>query len=717
MAESHSQLTYADKFYNVKILKVYVSYLKEKCRWTDDKLEHLFELCGYDITFLDSEDNWFDQELADSFIEKVQKMTGDSRVAYKVGSYAFSAYARGIFGRLIQGFANPQIFFKNVGKNYMAYSRGALLTAVSVSSTTAVLRSTAVEGCEEKPYQCLNRKGMLEAVPPFFGCKKSEIVENKCIHRGDKYCEYLIVWESENLFPSFVTTIAASGSSFVGMLLTTQNLLLSAAIGVGAGVLTSYVLLRQTAKGLRELIGEKDNALQESFRIFNRRYEESVLKQNVILNTFQAHSVDEICFKTANIVKTVMKFDRVLIMLKDSECNVLKTNAAVGFEGNLKEVVEMAEFTIDPTNTTGFFINVYNTGKPLFLRDVQKKMEKLSSRSQQLLKLLGTKAFIVVPIVASGKSVGVMAIENLDESRPLINDDVDILLEIANLMGLVIPNVKNFIAIKKSERLAKSLEEQERQLRKVFQKFIPGEAVSRLQHFGSEFLNVEKRTLDVMFVDIVGFTSFSEKDAPEEVADILDIYIDEVQNTVKNYGGRINKIIGDGLLIYFENIGPNSIRAGYAIMKVCEIINRRLAAKGYPPISIGVGAHRGDCTIGYIGTKERLDYTLIGDTVNVASRLEGYTRKIGPNTFCFSSSLIDDAKDFEHVSKGKVALKGRSKSVEVFQLLNPLKDVKVGPLSTGFNTAAEEPSRFEYAGKINPNFQDSELHPPSGWVN
>ena len=151
MDKSNDKPIYSDKFYNVKILKVYVSYLKEKCGWSDEKLEHLFELCGCDITFIDSEDNWFDQDLADRFIETIQKITDNENVAYEVGTYAFSAYARGIFGRLIQGFANPQIFFRNIGKNYMAYSRGAILTAVNVTSTTAVLRSTAAHGCEEKP--------------------------------------------------------------------------------------------------------------------------------------------------------------------------------------------------------------------------------------------------------------------------------------------------------------------------------------------------------------------------------------------------------------------------------------------------------------------------------------------------------------------------------------------------------------------------------------
>ncbi|SRR5665213_1496112 len=715
MIRSNEKQLNSEKFYNVKILKVYVAYLKEKCLWWDEKLENLFEFCGCDITFLDSEDNWFDQDLADRFIEKVQKLTGDEQIAYKVGAYAFSAYARGIFGRLVKGFANPQIFFKNVGKNYMAYSRGALLTAVRTTSTTAVLRSAPVSGCDEKPYQCLNRKGMLEAVPPFFGCKASEIAENKCIHQGDSYCEYLIEWKNVTFLPTLVVTMGTGSACFVVAILMTQNPLLSFFFGVGMSLLTSFIHLSKTSKILKDLIAEKDTALQESIRIFHRRYEEDALKQNIILKAFQSPSLDELCGNTANAVKSIMKYDRVLIMLKDSERNVLKTNAAVGFEGNLKEVVEMAEFNIDPSNTTGFFISVFNTGKPLFLRDVQKRMSKLSSRSQQLLKLLRTKTFIVVPIVTSGKSVGVMAVENLNESRPLVNDDVDILFDIANLMGFIIPNVKSFIAIQKSEKLSKALEEQERQLRKIFQKFIPGEAVSRLQHYGSDFLTVQKKTLDVIFVDIMGFTSFSEAMPPEEVADILNIYIDEVQEAVDDYGGRINKIIGDGLLIYFDNTGPNSIRAGYAILQSCVAINRRLTAKGYNPIAIGVGAHRGDCTIGYIGTKDRLDYTLIGDTVNVASRLEGYTRKIGPNSFCFSSALIDAANDFEYISQGKVALKGRKKFVEVLQLLKPIKNKKMGPFLPTINRTTEDKSKLDFAGKISVNSRESGL--PASWSN
>lgn len=702
---------YSKKFYNVKILKGYVSYLKVRCGWTDEKVDQLFELCHQDITFLDSDDHWFDQNLADLFIETLEKMTGDDQVAYKAGQYGFSTYALGIQGRLWQGLASPQMIFKNIGKYSLDYSRGAVIQAGEVTSDKAVLRSTVVEGCEEKPYQCQNRRGMLEAIPPFFGCAQTEIRENRCFHRGDACCEYEITWKNVKKFPR---SLAAG---FLGTLaawiffLATRHPFFSLVTGINTGLFAYLLFSIGDYRKLQNLILEKDNALREALRLFHRRYEENVLKQKIVFSTFQIESLNGLCGAAAHAIKDAMKYDRVLVMLADKECNVLKTTGAVGFEGDLKEVVGMAEFNIDPDNTSGFFIRVFNTKTPLFIRDASKNMDQLSLRTQRLLKLLGTKAFIAVPILVDHHSVGILAVENTDTSRQLVNDDMDLLVEIAKSLGLAIANQKHFQVIERSEKLAKALEEQERQLRKTFQKFVPDEVASRLRHFGGQFLSVQKKTVDVMFVDVMDFTTLSEKNAPEEVVDILNIYIDEVQKTVKRFNGKINKIIGDGLLIYFDELGPNVILAGYAILQACHNINARLLSKGYSPVSIGIGAHRGICTIGYIGTDERLDYTLIGDTVNVASRLQGYTRKIGPNTFCFSASLEEEALDFEYTSCGKVFLKGKKKSVEILELGRPVRNRQISPARQAYYRKTQGISKMETKKGLVLEFKESEKIP------
>lgn len=651
-----------------------MAYLHKKRGWTDEKVERLFELCGRDVTFLNSDDQWYDQAFADLFQEKLQQMDGDPDIAYKVGQYSFSSYAQGIVGRLVQGMVSPQTVFKNIGKYSQSYSRGAMLQAAQVDRRSARLRSRVAPGCAEKPYQCRNRRGILEAVAPSFGGHQSKLAEDKCVHRGDPYCEYYITWENRPSLPAPLPAalcgVAAAGAIYGG----TGAGLLSVLSALAAGSSAYLFLALRENRRLKAFVGEKDEALRESLRIFQRRYEENALKQNILFNSSQGATLAEVCASTVKAIREGMKYDRVLVMLADSERNILKTTATAGFVGgDLKELVEMAEFNINPDNTQGFFIRVLNTKAPLFLKDARKKMDQLSYRSRRFLKVLGTQAFIAVPILARGQALGVLSVENTDESRPLVNDDVDLLLEVAKFMGHFIPGARSMEAVRKSEKLAKVLEEQERQLRKTFQKFVPGEAVSRLSHYGSEFQSVQKRMVDVMFVDVIGFTTFSEAMQPEEVADILNTYIDGVQKAVNRHNGRINKIIGDGLLIYFEGRGAESLWAGWDILESLTAINDSLRDKGYPPIELGVGAHRGVCTVGLIGTGERLDFTLIGDTVNVAARIESYTRHTGPNTFCFSAALEGEAGDFKHASKGKVSLKGRKESVEIFQLIRPLK--------------------------------------------
>lgn len=669
---------YSNKFYNIKLLRNYVAYLREKCGWTDEKVERLFEICGRDISCLNADDYWYGQGLADLLQEKMQEMTGDKEIAYKVGRYAFSSYTKGIAGRLAQSLISPRALFRNIGKYSMAYSRGAVIRAVRVGSTQAVLQSQPVEGCDEKSYQCLNRKGILEAAADYLGGGKVKLEEKKCLHRGDACCEYHITWKNSHNLPATISAVLAGILSAVPLVLWTRQPLLSFLAAVSLGQFVYFCLTLRTVRELQDLVREKDEAIEESLRIFHRRYEENALKQTILFNSLQDDSPAEICRSVAKTVRDRMGYDRVMVMLADTERNVLRTAASAGLEGELKELVDMAEFSINPDNNQGFFIKVFNTKTPIFLRDVGKKMGQLSYRSRRFAQILGTKAFIAVPILDGGRALGVLAVENTDESRPLINDDMDLLAEIAKLLGHFIPSARNFQAVRKSEKLARVLEEQERQLRETFQKFVPSEAVFRLSHFDSEFQSVQKRVVDVMFVDVIGFTSFSENLPPEEVVDILNTYIDEIQTTVNRHNGRINKIIGDGLFIYFEKPSPESLMAGYDILQSCDRINARLRDKGYAPISLGVGAHRGVCTVGLIGTGERLDYTLIGDTVNVAARIESYTRHTGPNTFCFSAALAEDARNFKCVSKGKVFLKGRRESVEILQLLKPLKSDRPG---------------------------------------
>jgi adenylate cyclase len=142
-----------------------------------------------------------------------------------------------------------------------------------------------------------------------------------------------------------------------------------------------------------------------------------------------------------------------------------------------------------------------------------------------------------------------------------------------------------------------------------------------------------RQRVTVMFTDIRGFTSLSERLAPEEVVAFLNTYFSRMVGAVFMFDGMLDKYIGDGMMAVFgapithEDHALRAVKAAFRMRKELEALNVELKARNEAPLAIGIGLHTGECVIGNIGTEQRLDYTAIGDTVNTASRIEGLTKE------------------------------------------------------------------------------------------
>jgi adenylate cyclase len=136
------------------------------------------------------------------------------------------------------------------------------------------------------------------------------------------------------------------------------------------------------------------------------------------------------------------------------------------------------------------------------------------------------------------------------------------------------------------------------------------------------------QTITVLFADIRGFTALSEREKPEKVVGLLNRYFSAMSEIIFEHGGTLDKYIGDGLMAIFgaPTATPedplNAVKAAVAMQKRLLKLNEELKVDGFSPISVGMGLHTGEATIGYIGSDKRSEYTAIGDTVNLASRLE-----------------------------------------------------------------------------------------------
>jgi class 3 adenylate cyclase len=171
-------------------------------------------------------------------------------------------------------------------------------------------------------------------------------------------------------------------------------------------------------------------------------------------------------------------------------------------------------------------------------------------------------------------------------------------------------------------------------LQRAFHQFAPQRVVEEVIKSGAS-ISGETREVTVLFADIVEFTALSETLEPETLVRILNGYFEATCTAVTHHGGHIAKFLGDGILAIFgapENNPWQSLDAVIAALSMRKAVNEyneQLARQALPKLDVRVGVHRGNVVAGVVGSKENLEYTVIGDVVNTAARIESLTRKHG----------------------------------------------------------------------------------------
>jgi class 3 adenylate cyclase len=182
----------------------------------------------------------------------------------------------------------------------------------------------------------------------------------------------------------------------------------------------------------------------------------------------------------------------------------------------------------------------------------------------------------------------------------------------------------------------------------------------------------DNRVVSVMFSDIRSFTSISEKMNPDDLVSVLNSYFNVMVDIIMGRQGTVDKYIGDAIMAIFgaplrhEDDGLQSVLAGIDMIEALVGWNEHQEKQGKPPFRIGVGINYGVVTVGNMGTEKKMDYTVIGDTVNLASRLEGLT-KYYHQPLLYAESLHSKVKDvMPWRLLDTVAVKGKTKGVKIF---------------------------------------------------
>src|SRR5208283_4313799 len=220
----------------------------------------------------------------------------------------------------------------------------------------------------------------------------------------------------------------------------------------------------------------------------------------------------------------------------------------------------------------------------------------------------------------------------------------------------------------------------------AFRRYVPAELVRQLISTGEgAHLGGQRRELTVLFSDITGFTSIAELMTPEQLMLHLSEYFDELTKIVSRYSGTVDKYIGDAVMAFWGapvHDGEHAVHACEAALaaqeKIAEL-NRKWTIEGKSAFITRIGISTGETVVGNVGSTERMNYTVIGDTVNTASRLESANKLYGTQTIVSPETYEAASKKFWFRPLGIVAVKGKSEEKLVYELVGRRIEGEIHP--------------------------------------
>ena len=305
------------------------------------------------------------------------------------------------------------------------------------------------------------------------------------------------------------------------------------------------------------------------------------------------------------------------------------------------------------------------TGAAAYELGESEKAENVSEKDK------GSLLQVYTPVLKDGRAVGV--IELYEANRDLFAQIARNTLFVEGLVaasGLVLYLALFAIFYQAYRRQRRAIEDRNRVMG-VFGQHVSPEVVNRLlsQSFDQDG---ELREVCLMFLDIRNFTSYTEKSAPAEVVEYLNSLFEFMVDCVNRNQGIVNKFLGDGFMAVFGAPLPDERNCHHALKAAIEILNelaRFNARRGGDPTRVGIGLHAGSAITGTIGSAQRREYTIVGDTVNVARRIEEMTKPLSSRLLVSEevwSRLLTKPRSMTRI--GRVRVKGREAPVMLYRV-------------------------------------------------
>jgi len=363
-------------------------------------------------------------------------------------------------------------------------------------------------------------------------------------------------------------------------------------------------------------------------------------------------SKEDIFKKVSEMVFRLTPADRFLVLLK--ETGELATVAAE-FR-NPAKAQSSKEITISKTVVD----RVMAERVSLLSFDTQSDERFLQAKS---IVMQNISSVMCAPLLSKNDVLGVIYVDCRETMKLLREDDLDLLNAVAAETSIAVDNALTHKRLLREE-LARA----------KYRRFMPPHVVDEILASPDTLsLGGTNSFITALFSDIRGFTSMSERLTPQDVVQILNEYFADMTPIVFEHQGLLDKFMGDGLMALFgvpyagEDAASNAVIAAIEMQRRMVRVNEDLTALGLSEIAIGIGINTGTATVGYIGSRDRTDYTAIGDTVNLAARLE---KQAGAGQIIISRFTFEALnQEFPVRPCDQIRVKGKAEPVQIYEVL------------------------------------------------
>jgi class 3 adenylate cyclase len=698
------------RHFSAKVIKSYRFLLQRKGEL--QSFEDAVHLAGAKIEYLQDENNWVDVKFERKFMSALRSLVKIDDLCYLAGKDGLEPDALGgpeyfLIKHIVplkKVFAQIPAYFNVLNKLFTLQlvtadsSNFKYTLSLNEIGLSAEDRSLAIEAI---PDMLESIRGYWERLPTLKGYPPAKVVWKNLPTNKHYQVEINVILDQtsnhsrstimqKTLELSFVTI--AFLIPIFGLQIINLPKIFWPLIALLCFVLYKLAKRQTTSKLVYaertfEKLDRQYQELYQTQKVLLRRIEESALVSKFTESLISIQDEQGLFQTVCKNLTNILGYDRVLIFKQNEDALVPVYGLGKDIEIFLKSKFALP-IAIDSTDLTKLSV-VYSRKEAVLIKDVASHLITLKDPvSRNFLLASKSKSFAAGTIFSEDKKFGMLVIDNLDSSRMLTDEDLNLLKVICRQVALFLDGLYHKQnALRIYQDTAQS-----------YSRFVPWKILNLAGYksvFDVKLGDSKEIDVTILFSDIRGFTALCELMKPYEVLAFINSYLDAISPIIEKNGGVIDKFIGDCVMAIFDK-PENAVKASIEMWSQLLAYNVENRLGGRQIINAGFGLNSGKLVIGPVGYSNRMEITVVSDIVNTASRLDALNKDLGSDILLSETVFRSLPKELDanYRRMGKFEIRGRKTELNIYELLVNPKGIESGIAST----AAEEAF---VAGRLN----------------